>query len=277
MHSELEQLVAELPCSANDPYNASIKVTAYALLGNKDGFVHSMLQMLAGLYGLQLVPDAYPEWMQNNAFQAWMWGRVLLAADNLNYFSVTKKAEKKLRKLLDAPRDTNNNAAFFAWARGYHAAFTRDTYQVSKDLMMQEAAALSQIPHIPLPDILWAWIMNLSAAANASDKETYEHIKKQILLCTQSDSVASGLTQKLTRTENNNDYPAWALAKVRHAAALLSDKVVFEEAGLAINISIAEAHKLPSKAEYVLAVIENQLAVNLQRSLEHTHERTPSL
>ena len=72
--------------------------------------------------------------------------------------------------------------------------------------------------------------------------------------------VTQALENSLLRIATSNDYPAWALAKVRLAAAVMRDKELYQEINNPLLSSIEAAKLADAKAEYILAVLNNALA-----------------
>src|SRR6185312_11059639 len=102
--------------------------------------------------------------------------------------------------------------------------------------------------------------LNIQAAARAHDRATYEAIKTKI---TGNETVSTALAHGLSHTAASNDYPAWALAKVRLAAATIGDEALFLALKAPVEASIAEAKAITTngaKAEYSFAVLDNKLA-----------------
>ena len=129
---------------------------------------------------------------------------------------------------------------------------------------MKNAAILSSKAkdnHDALSNAIWAWVMNLSAAANAKDQETYDLSKKNIESLTGKASVTKSLETGLLRTAVSNDYPAWALGKLLYAAKIRNDVELYHDSDAALRSSIAKSNAAGAKAEYTLAVLENQLAL----------------
>lgn len=267
--AHVEKITDELAIAANNPYAASLPLIAGATLGDSNRYTRTLTRMLDQMKALEESPDKFDSWMHSNSFKAWMWGRVLLAAKSMNDDKTIKTANEKLTQYLDGPMNQNDNPAFFTWAWGYRAALNQSEYQNSVGKMMQGAVQLSAkckaepSNHDALSDALWAWVMNISAAANAHDQARYETIKQQIIALTGKNSISGALEFGLLRTEQSNDYPAWALAKVRLAAAIMTDRDVFQEIDhtLATSASGAASSQIASaKSEYVLSVLESELA-----------------
>lgn len=273
----VEKTVDDLASTASSPYAASLPLIASATLGDKSRYEHTSKLMLDQINDLEVSPDKFALWMRSNSFKAWMWGRVLLAAKNMNDDKTIKTANEKLAQYLAETVSQNDNPSFFTWAWGYRAAFNQTEYQSSVEKMMEGAAQLSAKSkaepsnHDALSDALWAWVMNLSAAANAHDQERYEAIKQQIVILTRKNSISEALESGLLRTDQSNDFPAWALAKVRLAAAIMKDKDVFQDVEHTLAESIhgaGDSQVGSAKSEYILAVLEGELAKRAGNELQ---------
>jgi hypothetical protein len=232
--SSVETSIDELLNSSQDAYAASLPLIASAEMGDKKRYELAREKLLNSLETLDKNPESAPQWMRNNSFKAWMWGRVLLAADSASDTSTAMEAQQRLQALLKENVTARDNFAFFTWAWGYRAAYDKREYEMSSKKMLDDTSKLTTIfnesrEHRALSDALWAWVMNLQAAAYAGDQISYAWIKEQIKLITETESVSLALEKGLLRTAESNDYPAWAMAKVRCAAIIAGDKELFQE------------------------------------------------
>ncbi len=263
----VEGIINQLTGLANDPYAASLPMIMSAELGDAKGYQANSAQMLKMLEMLESKPEMFPQWMQSNSFKAWMWGRVLLAADSINDVGRVSMAQNKLSTLLNGKITDKDSSAFFTWAWGYRAALNPSEYQnAGKDKMMEGARQLTTDyknsgSHDQLSNALWAWVMNIQAAARAGDRKTYENIKNEMKRTAGTDSVSVALETGLLRTADSNDYPAWAMAIVRRSAAAMGDAQLFQEIGATLTLSMNEANKAGAQAEYSFSVLDNQLAM----------------
>lgn len=277
--NDIRNKAAELAAAANDPYAASLPMMISAELGDAKEYLNNRRQMVQLLNELDESTDPKWKWMQNNSFKAWMWGRILLAAQSIGDYGQVQSAKNTLAHLLQTKPTEVDNLAFTAWAWGYRAALNRSQYHASKKIMMDDAQALADKyqqsgKNSDLSDELWGWVMNIQAAARANDKATYEKIKSKIA-GKEGEAlpaeIALALNKGLSHTAASNDYPAWALAKVRLAAAMMGDDKLFIGLAEPLAISIAEANKIGTpgaKAEYSFAVLDNELAKIIGKDLE---------
>lgn len=270
----VENTIDELEKMAKDPYAASLPMIASAELGDEERYKIAYTQMLHTLDNLEKKPDDYPQWMRNNSFKAWMWGRVLSAADSMNDVKAITQAKSKLSPLLEQQMTEEDSFAFFTWARGYRTAVSQKKYEIFSKKMIDDSMHLTTKykegpgDHNALSDALWAWVMDLLASANAGDEHNYAFITKQIKDLMGSDSVTKVLETGLLRTSQSNDYPAWALAKIRFAAAMMGDKELYQDTEKSLSFSIEGAKQAGAKAEYILSVLENQLAMFSGKKLQ---------
>lgn len=260
----LENIIDELTHANTDPYSASLPLIASAELGDKKRYDITLTHMLNSL----------DKNTQDHPFKAWMLGRILLAADDMNDADTIKKARQKLNEYLN-----EDSSAFSAWAWGYRAALDSKNYALYKKSMLDAAETLTKKyqtspNHEALSNALWAWVMNLQAAAFAGDQKSYHWIKEQIKLIAEENSVSLSLKKGLLRTAQSNDYPAWAMAKTRYSAIIINDKELYQEIEIPLMTSIDSAQKENIKAEYVLSVLDNQLAIfaNQNLSFEAIHQ-----
>lgn len=275
--SEIDELIN----SAENPYVASLPLIASAEIGDKTRYTIALTNMLKALENLDTISGSSAVWMQNNSFKAWIWGRILLAADSIDDFDTVIKAQKKLEEFLEKDATDNDNFAFFTWAWGYRAAINQKEYTISKKRMLDDAKILTEKykasgDHGMLSDALWAWVMNLQAAAYMGDQKSYNWIKEQIKLTAGEGTVTLSLEKGLLRTAQSNDYPAWAMAKTRYAAIVINDKELYHEIEHSLMPFIDGAQKGNANAEYVLASLDNQLARLTAQHLQIKNEASTS-
>ena len=269
MTPNVEQTITELSNTAKDPYEASLALMASAEIGANTQYLNSHQKIIDMLTILDKTPEKYDQWMRNNSFKAWMYGRILSSANSIHNIVHAQQSQQKLSLLLNLPLTSQDNFSFHAWARGYLAGSNEKEYRISKEKMMEDARQLSinyKQKKGTLADALWAWIMNLEAAAKEGDRKTYDDIKLEMQALTKTNTVTNALTQGLLRTTQSNDYPAWGLAKVRLAAAKMHDPILYGEIESALDNSTESAQKLTGQGEYILAFIENQLARKLAKT-----------
>lgn len=107
---------------------------------------------------------------------------------------------------------------------------------------------------------LWAWIMDLQAAANAQDKENYDDILLHMKNMTDQPDIKSALSHGLLRTAASNDYPAWAISIVQSAAVKMGDEKLYKELEFPLETSIQDAKTSKETAEETLARVNQVLA-----------------
>ncbi len=269
--NDIQNIIDELNNSTKDAYAASLPLIASAELGDQSRYIIMLAKMLEQLEVLD--KSSEKNWMQNNSFKAWMWGRILLAADSMNDIATVNKAKDVLKELLKADLTPQDNFAFYTWAWGYRAALDQKQYANSKKRMLNDAVTLTEKYNLSrddamLSDALWAWVMNLQAAAFAEDQETYQWIKEQIKIVCGKETVTAALEEGLLRTLESNDYPAWAMAKIRYAAIVMNDHELYQEIESALTASLDGAKNGNAQAEYALAVLDNQLAIEAAQKLK---------
>lgn len=263
----IENIIDDLIGSSSyDPYSASISMIASAIMGDKARYELACTQLLNTLEDQDTQTSRIPQWMQSHSFKAWMWGRVLLAADNIADLATAATALGNLHSLLNENTSPADNPAFVIWAWGYRAAFNAKEYDLSKKSMLDGALTLTKkfvtsSVHQDLSDAIWSWVMSLQATACAGDIGAYQWIKEQITSITNTTSVPQALEQSLLRTTQSNDFAAWALAKTRCAAVIANDDALYREIEEPLTLSIDNAQQTSSRAEYILSVLENQLAI----------------
>lgn len=273
-----DELVTELNTlrdSAKNPYEISMVLLASATLGEEKRYETDHDRMVNALKVLDSKdsPSAWSD-MNNHAWKAWLDGRLCLAEVIAKKIASPQSKKWLLSHLAFHEKSSNEDLAFYAWASGYRAALDRNEYAISKKEMeiaglkliniykeevKKDQAKEGQIPktQAALSNAIWALVMNLSAAAYAKDKKVYKSIKNQLMLLTEKKSVTEALETGLLRTAASNDYPAWALAKVRVAAAIMEDNELYKSNGKALEKAIAKADGY----ERVLSTLEGKLAM----------------
>lgn len=261
--------VQTLISNTTNAYTASLPLMASAALGDRVLYTTSLTTMLRSLHNLNENPlpagSDTNHWMENNAFKAWMWGRVLLSADSMNDEEHVNEAKQKLTSYLNAPRTADDSPAFIAWARAYLASLNHTTYASQKNTMLKACQSLSETyvstkTHDDLSNALWAWVMVNQAAALSHDNETYEKSLHKMTQLTNTGSVMEALNQGLQRTSASNDYPAWAMAIVYLAATRMGDHELTAALLAPLTTSITEAENADQLAESTLANLNVSLA-----------------
>ncbi|HSW93705.1 MAG TPA: hypothetical protein VLJ15_05030 [Gammaproteobacteria bacterium] len=274
---DIAKIADELTTSANDPYEASLPMIISANLGDVGHYKLALGKLNEKMDLLNEKPENFERWMRNNSFKAWMLGRVLLSAANMNDPGNIATAKNKMRALLEEKITPEDNMAFNTWAWGYLAALNESEYLSCRKKMLDDSVVLSEKyqaepgNHDALSNALWAWVMDLSAAS-AKNYKDYHHIKQKMIELTGKKSITETLETGLLRTEKSNDYPAWALAKVLHAAANMQDWALYDEIKPAVAVSIEAARQTDKKAEYALAITDNQLAIEAEKTLRLRRE-----
>jgi len=263
---EMERIVDKLMESATDPYKASLPLLISANLNDRVRYNSSLEKFFSQLKNLQDYPENFEDWMRNNAFRTWMLGRALLAANIMRDANTLARVNDDLSEEKTTPED---NPAFATWTLAYRAALNEIDYNTFKRNMLTGTFKLTEKYHADttnhgaLSDALWAWVMDLSAAS-AKNYTDYKSVKAGILQLTGKKSIAETLETGLLRTAKSNDYPAWALAKVRLAAAIMQDWTLYDDLAPVVTASIDAAKLANAKAEYALAKTENQLAIKAE-------------
>lgn len=193
---------------------------------------------------------------EQNSKKAWLLGRVLVAAKAMNDQKTVENTQVALRDLLNSPATMKDE--YSAWGWGYLANADEAEYKKTKTAMVNaaenETRKYEEAPTKTkdmLSSVLWAWVMNLQAAANASDEETYKEALSQIKSATTEKTLASALSKGIPE----GDYQAWAFSITYHAAQKMEDKAICAELKPALDASIYRAEKDGEKsmAEAILA------------------------
>lgn len=256
INSEINSLAnqAETDKTEKKAYLLSVPLLTSSLLANQDQF-KSLLNIM------QLALNELPA--NKNSQKAWLYGRMLMSADNINYASAVASARKEMKKILKdktTPKDE-----FSTWAWAYLANLSNTEYNHAKANMKNSADQLTKVfaqgsNDTKRANALWAWVMCALAAANADDKEMYEYSLLKLKEITHEKTVSAALSKGLQRTQTTNDYPAWAIANIFLAAATYGDHAVFAELKDSLQNSINTAKQAHATEEVVLAELIAELA-----------------
>lgn len=212
---DINSVFAEL--KTDSLYNQSVKLYASALLKHAE--------YTKSLSTIQKSLDSAP----NDAFKAWMLGRVTLAAALLEDKVTVEKTLPLLKSLLSDKKVEENE--FSAWALGYIAAVNPDEYKDYKEKMISAADKLTKPA-----DALWAHVMNLQAAARAKDDSTFQYILNQMITFTKKTTVAEALAEIPA-----SDWQAWALGIAAESSAIMGKKELYDDLKKALDAAIVQA------------------------------------
>lgn len=273
MTEDIESLLAS--AKGDDAYTISMPLLVSARLGDSALYSKSLAAMQSAMQSKKLIPS------DQNSFKAWMYGRILLAADSIDDSETVSKTLIDLNVLLHDKETADD--AFDAWAVGYLAALNDVEYNDYKDVLKKSSEALTKTAvqanhkNSTMPadkkqaarsDAIWAWIMVLQAAANVSDTSMYNHALSQLKVVAQQNTVADALSKGLLRSSASNDYSAWALAIARLAAITIGDTKLFADLDAPTTAAITAAEQANAKAEVLLAQVNNQLALEREKILK---------
>lgn len=258
--------------SANSCYELSIPLLASGLLSDKARF-----DLCLG----KLKPKL--EKLENNGFKAWLYGRILLSAKNVNHSSAIQEAKKHIETYLN---NNNDLDACGIWSMGYLAALDKKSYAIYKDGLSSSNLQLadkynsaklkselpSQALQNNLSDAIWAMIMNLQAAAQAADKPSYDLIIEQLKNITEQSNLTSALECGLIRTSASNDYPAWALSIAAYSCAVINDEENFQDLIIHTTTSAQNAETENKLEEALLGNLTLSVAEKIwQENRTNTH------
>lgn len=261
-HVEFEAknaIVAEQKLSINPEYNAydlSMILLIHSFLGNRQQYDASLAAMTTAMN-----EGKFPAWAKDNeaGMKAWMYGRMLAAANNMGNTSDAKNAVARIEATLKIAQPS----AFTAWAWGYLAAGLEGVeYTAAKDKMIAAGNSLTSDYLAKPTDAgtpLWAWVMSLPAAAHANDKETYDYALEQIrkIVGASGNDTEDAFIEKLFDKFPPGDYRAWGLAIMRLSAASINDKKMFDALEPPTQAAISASTIWQDKS---LAQVNDQLA-----------------
>ena len=236
-----------------------------AQLGNEELYHFALKRMSSAM-----------EKVEQGPFKAWLYGRILFAADSIDDHQTVSNTLAYLNTLFDTllENDTTKLDKFNAWSLGYVTALNKEEYSKRRELM-KNAADYSTKKYFQIntinasnekiqearSDAIWAWVMSSQAAANAGELNAYTNAIEQILAITEQTSISDALQNGLLRTDISNNYPAWAIIIVRLAAQKMSDDARFKALEAPLLEAISRAKFENRTEEVLLALVNSQLAI----------------
>lgn len=171
--------------------------------------------------------------------QAWLLGRILLAAQNIDDQPTAKKAANIMLGLLENNKITYNE--YYAWAWAYLADYYADQPKLYNKYKLEMFNAadyyVTQYP-AQIENIAWIRVMELQAVADAKDDLQYKVILQALKKNTKQSSLVNALD-----TIPIEDYQAWAKAIVMDAAAKTNDEKTYNLMKNATEKAIALSSK----------------------------------
>ncbi len=249
----LQNAITDLANGKTDAYSLSLPLLASAELGDRASYDSLLEKMNAALLNVK-----------EDTLNAWLLGRVIFAADSIGDTATVDRLQQSLVMLLQKISTlpllhTDSNYAMYAWSCGYYAALSEYHYEKIYDQMIGTTIKLiranlrttltASTMHELRANTVWALVMDIRAAANASDKPTYAKMLYQLKALTEKATVSEALQTSLARADNDNDYPAWAFSVVALAAATLEDTVLYEELKAPLQTAIQDALAFGNKPE----------------------------
>jgi len=190
----------------------------------------------------------------DDAFKAWMLGRIVYAADSIHDLNTVQAVQGELLGLLtegklDKLDPASLGYTMYAWACGYYAGVGKTNYEQIRQPMLASLSALEIAArsdpsnHELASNALWAAVLTVHAAASVDDREVYDDTINRLKAIPGSDTVSAALDATLTRTEQSSDYPAWAIGMLRVSAATVGDLALTEELNQPLHDAIRQAKK----------------------------------
>ena len=240
--SHLQQSIIKLAVDQHEAYPLSVALIASAQHGDQANY-HALLQK---------VNTALAKGDKDDAYKAWMLGRVLFAADSIHDRDTVRTSERELAQLLTAAqlekRDpASPEFAMLTWACAYYAGVSRHNFEHIRQPMLSALSALEiaarQDPssHELASNAVWAAVMIAHASAGVDNREVYDDTINRLKAIAGKDSVSGALEATLTRTADTSDYPAWAIGMLRVSAAAMRDTALDHELTQPLNDAIRQA------------------------------------
>ncbi len=248
-----------------DAYELSMVLLMSAILGHQDFYNQASDNMQSAMKN-----DRFPSWASDNipGMKAWMQGRMFVAANMMGDTRQADKMNEELEGFLkNRPAESNE---LIAWAWAYWASGLEGIkYSKAKDRMLADADALTNLhAKFKTADVkkepaarsnaLWAWVMNLFAAAHANDKATYDIALNNIKRLVKADNDKPEMfIQKLFEQFPASDYRAWGLANMRVAASMMRDTELLNALEVPVKKAIQDSKIEQDK---ILATLNNQFS-----------------
>lgn len=190
-----------------------------------------------------------------DSFQAWMLGRMSIAALNINDLQSAQTFYEIISDFLIRPEIKQSTDPTTAWAAGYlleyEARVNPEMYYAHIDgLLMRANLAIEKAKaEQALSTIAWIHIVNLNAAAHAKDETNYQQIK--IALGNQ-DVVGDVIEDDKTIDQNIlnvlkqiplEDFRAWAYAWTLQASKIKHDVTLRQLLNLHAEVILNEVHE----------------------------------
>ena len=255
--------------AAKDAYGLSMPLLVAGMVGDMELFHGIWEKMRAPL-----------EAMDDKSFQAWLYGRVLIAADNVGDRGMAVAIAEQLKKLLD--RDDLPQNAMSTWAWGYWLTYQGRHNRVTqyepyrlKVIEMTDAVIDTDHSKDRVTNVLWALVMDASAAASADDKRLYRALIRKAVIFTRKatadetrDEIPVSIVQAAFAEMPMEDFQPWGLASMAVFAAAVGQvdqaEAFIEAATYALGEPLERAQKKGEIDEGKAAAIQALTRVNIE-------------
>ena len=224
------QLVATSDAAKDNAYALSMPLLTAAMLGKKTEYDALKDRMLTILGEGEKTP-----------FNAWLWGRVLLAAQAMGDKTTEEQAAKAILDTINHGEAKGDEGAdeFTAWAWSYLVAYyaveNRTFYNEYRPKMLATNKALVESTK-PAGDKLWGLVMQAAALAEGGSEVDYQETLNQMKTVTGKDTVTEALNNISLK-----DYRAWAMSIVARAELRIhGPSELYGSLVAATNAAIAE-------------------------------------
>ncbi len=199
--------------------------------------------------------DAGIDAVKPASMQAWMMGRMLLAANLMNDKSRVDSLKEQILAVLEV---ADLEDVKTGWAYGYLLTIDKTLYQAYREKLFVSvnnvAATYSNDKTADnLSSLLWTLTMNMDAAASTSHQDDYKQFLRQI----------SSLTGYATITDSvaampDGDFPAWLVSINLRAATMMDDTQTQNE----LQTLLTETFKRPIVDADKMLAQANQFLIN---------------
>lgn len=192
---------------------------------------------------------------RDNSNKAWMLGRIALSASQMDDKATVASTLIPLKSILKNSEVEKD--AYYAWALGYIAAIDTREYEEHKTEMLSVTDHLARLNKSP-SDVLWAYVIDLQAAATAKDKNCFGETLEKIKTFVEKEMVTDALS-----VIPQEDWRAWALGITLKATAMIGNIELYKELIESTYAAVIDARNAGKMANALLAQLDMESAALL--------------
>lgn len=227
--------------AGDDPDKLTLLLISAAQLGDHRRYHQILTKMIKATGSLE-----------NNeaqkSFKAWIYSRILFAADSMDDQKNVAHFITILKPLLADPGIPQNIYLLQAFAN-LGLLNSQEYHSIQKQLM--DLGVKLNIP--------WGYVLIALVAAQNKDKQNYSDALAK--LKNNQPALSEALRKKFLRNAIPDEYPAWAFSAVMLAAATIIDQKVYSDLKAATLEILEEAKQAGATAEVTIGQITADLAI----------------